>query len=249
MADRDEIMPEIPSPIFMQTGNIPMFGNVNNQQNSIIDPFMGSEPMYGHIEVPTPPIEDEPIFQFPDKPVEEPITNGQQEAPATKYMIFDLFWFLNPKYSQGKQPVKGEVHFVIVSFNVSFGNLRISFFNLNGNSIQGNIVYLENLKRLIVGTIYPSSTFNIINSPRLSMICLEQLFKEIPGADWQKNRPVCQIEKNEELIRLSIKDNSGSYFYDFAGWQKDAFLHACKFAVTSGFELTGRLQVNKSISI
>lgn len=161
-------------------------------------------------------------------------------TPQNKYNIIDLFWLINPKFyaNPRQQPGAQEAHFVILSFNIDFGNLRCSFFNLTNNSIQGNIVYLENLKRLVAGTIYPATAFNICNSTRLATTCIEQLFKQIPGATWQQERPVCIVEKNEEKIRFGVKDpKNGSYFYDFVGWQKDAFLHACNFVYTKGFDL------------
>jgi len=172
-----------------------------------------------------------------------------QLAPTTpqqnKYKIMDLFWMINPKFYNKQQPNQNEAHFVIISYNIDFGNIRISFFNLTSNSIQnGNIIFLENLKRTVSGTIYPATAFNAISSPKLATICLEQLFRQIPGATWQQERPVCTIEKNEELLRFSIKDpKSGSHFYDFSGWQREAFLHACNFAVTQGFTLMAQQQL------
>lgn len=175
---------------------------------------------------------------FAKSPVQEfvpPVQNNQ-----SKYKIFDLFWMLNPKFyaKPAQQPVSGEAHFIVMSFNIDFGNLRVSMFNLNSNSIQNNIVYLKNLKRTVSGTIYPATAFNAFTSARLSTTCLEQLFEQIPGASWQQERPVCTIGKNEELIRFTVKDPKfGTYFYDFTGWQREAFLHACNFTFTKGFEL------------
>ncbi len=158
-----------------------------------------------------------------------------------KYKIFDLFWLINPKFYNKQQPAPGESHIVIISYNADFGNLRISFFNLTNNSIQNNLVYLENLKRTVVGTIYPATAFNAYNTPNLATICLEQLFRQIPGATWQQERPVCTIQKGEGKIRFNIKDpKNGEYFYDFIGWQRDAFLHACKFIYTTGFEILAK---------
>ena len=45
---------------------------------------------------------------------------------------------INPKFYKKVQPIQNEAHFVVVSFNISFGNLRVSFFNLTNNSIQNN---------------------------------------------------------------------------------------------------------------
>jgi len=223
--ENDNTIPFGTPPVgFIQTGN----QQFETPQHVSGNPFDEPSPTISTPEMSTP-VSDSftELFQQP-----APVQNQQ------KYKIIDLFWLINSKFYAKQQPVQSEAHFVIISFNIDFGNLRISFFNLTNNSIQGNIVYLENLKRLVSGTIYPATAFNTYNSQRLAITCLEQLFRQIPGAQWQQERPVCTIEKNEEKIRFIVKDPKyGSYFYDFTGWQRDAFLHACKFTFTKGFEL------------
>jgi hypothetical protein len=165
--------------------------------------------------------------------------NKAQNNQTTKYAIFDMFWLINQKFYKKIQPAQNEAHFVVLSFNMSFGNLRVSFFDLTNNSIQNNIVYLENLKRTVSGTIYPATAFNAFSAPRLATVCLEQLFRQIPGASWQLERPVCKIEKNESKLRFTVADPKyGTYFYDFEDWQYHAFLKALEFTYTKGFELT-----------
>ena len=169
--------------------------------------------------------------------------NPTPQPDKQRYIIIDMFWLLNPKFYLKQQPAQNEAHFVIISYNVSFGNLRLSYFNLTNNSIQNNIVYLENLKRTVSGTIYPATAFNVSSAIRISTTCLEQLFKQIPGANWQQERPVCTVEKNEEKIRFTVKDPKfGTYFYDFVTWQRDAFLHACNFTYTKGFEISAQMK-------
>lgn len=218
---------------FMQTGNQPFetpsepINTLGESSPDVQTPGPASDPFSGGIGQ-----------QDNVDPFSTPSTIPPTTTQNNKYKIIDLFWLINPKFYVKQQPVASEAHFVIISFNIDFGNLRFSFFNLTNNSIQGNIVYLENLKRLVSGTVYPATAFNAYNSQRLATTCLEQLFRQIPGANWQQERPVCTIEKNEEKIRFSVKDPKyGSYFYDFTGWQREAFLHACNFCITKGFDL------------
>lgn len=222
---------------FMQTGN---------QQVSLEPPIAATSSIFE-----TEPLEDItkpqtessqiPQFENDNASAENDFSPFKQTQTnqTTKYAIFDMFWMINPKFYKKVQPIQNEAHFVVISFNISFGNLRVSFFNLTNNSIQNNIVYLENLKRTVSGTIYPATAFNAYATPRLSITCLEQLFRQIPGANWQLERPVCKIEKNESKIRFTIADpKNGTYFYDFDGWQYEAFLKALEFTFTKGFELT-----------
>lgn len=143
-------------------------------------------------------------------------------------------------YSQPPKIIQGQAQFVVLSYNISFGNLRVSFFNLTNNSIQNNVVFLNNMQRTVSGTIYPASAYCIFNTPRISTVCLEQLFQST-GAEWQQNRPVCKVEKHESKIRLTIEDNKfGKFFYDFENWQREAFLYSCQFAFTTGMYLHGQ---------
>jgi len=123
----------------------------------------------------------------------------------------------------------------LLIFHLKF--IRVSFFNLTNNSIQNNIVYLENLKRTVSATIYPSTAFNVVNTQRLAVTCLEQLFRQIPGANWQQERPVCKIEKNEFKLRLTVADPKMNIFYDFEDWQYHAMIKSLEFTFTKGFEL------------
>jgi len=237
----------VPPAGFIQTGNQAFEAPSSFDQPS---DFHMNEPVMNATEFQTPAGGSD----VPFSPFENPFSSTAAEQDTAtqvqtgqKYNIVDLFWLINPKFYIKQQPVQGEAHFVIISFNVDFGNLRVSLFNLTNNSIQGNIVYLENLKRLVAGTIYPATAFNVYHSPRVRLTCLEQLFRQIPGAQWQQGRPVCTVEKNQEKIRFSVRDPKvGTYFYDFVSWHREAFLHACLFCITDGFKLVAQQHIRNN---
>ena len=231
----------VPPISLMQTGN-----QIVHEEQQPSDPIFSQDtpPEMSGIEslIPT----DESMFKkeafdpFQNQPTGFGTNNRTQKK--NKYKILDLFWLLNPKYYDKNQTVlKHESHFVVISFNIIFNNMRVSFFNLTQNSIQGNIAYLNNMQRLVSGTIYPASAFNVVNNnPTMSTICLEQLWQQT-NEEWQNNRPSCKIEKNANIIRLTIHDPKlGLYFYDFVGWQREAFLYACQYIYTTGTTLTAQ---------
>lgn len=248
-----------PPPIFMQTGN--QTSVVNEQVNEpetfpssesygeeVVQDVLGENPFGTPVAFGTPVTVVEtqveiPPFGSPPNLMDTPAPSQEKE----KYKILDLFWLLNPKYSktpQPEQPIQKEAHFVVLSFNINFGNLRISFFDLTQNSIVGNVAFLGNMKRTVSGTIYPMAAFNIIRKVRLDMVCMEQLFQDT-GAEWQHSRPVCQIQKDEAHIRLIVRDPKfGSYFYDFIDTQKEVFLLACQYVYTKGFDLMAQNMLN-----
>jgi len=220
---------------FMQAGNISLTPTLEIPAEEFTDEIpIGESPPSSSAQTGFPPFGSTPP------------TTVAQTTNQEKYQIVDLFWMINPGlYAQPPRLVQGQAQFVVLSYNISFGNLRVSFFNVSQNSIQNNVVFLNNMQRTVSGTIYPASAFCAFNSPRIATVCLEQLFQST-GADWQQNRPVCKIEKNENKIRFTIEDSkSGKYFYDFENWQKDAFLYACQFAYTTGMYLNGLNKINK----
>ena len=108
-----------PPAAFVQTGNQvtvdePPFGG----SEAVTDPFATATP------VPGSPFGNAAPDQFSGAP---PVNNYQPQE-KTKYQILDMFWLLNPK-----QPAQTEAHFVVISYNISFGNLRISFFDRTAN--------------------------------------------------------------------------------------------------------------------
>ncbi|MDD4081747.1 MAG: hypothetical protein PHD05_00025 [Sphaerochaetaceae bacterium] len=227
-----------PESFLMQTGSQPPVETAETIKPPQSDDF-GSVPV-------TTPESSSFVNPFGNNPFGGQTPGGDQTTQSPKYAITDFFWLINPKFYIKENPVQSEAHVAIISFNASFGNLRVSFYNLTKNSFQGHVIFYENLKRLVTGTIYPASAFNILNSKRLTSTCLEQLFRQIPGANWQQERPACLIEKTEEKIRLTIKDPKfGTYFYDFIDWQKNAFLYACNFICSKGFEFSIQQQLNK----
>jgi hypothetical protein len=169
-----------------------------------------------------------------------------------KYTITDLFWLMNPKFNSANKPMSQEADFITIQFNATFGNLRVTMYKINENSIIGNVVFLENMTKLKSGVIYPSSAMNIINSPIVNICCMEQLYKRNTDEDWQINRPTCYIQKGcvpgDESIRCILveKNNNNDYcYYDFNDWQKATFLHSCQYAVTTGLQIYNQYQLNK----
>jgi hypothetical protein len=227
----DENITEVPFGSFMQAGDkvfeTPGSADLQNQQSESI--------LFG-----SPPPQETSIGQTPGfGPFGGSLSTNTQDQQS-KYKIFDLFWLINPKFYEQKQPIQSEAHVAIISYNVDFGNLRLTYYHLTKDSIIKNLIFYENLKRLVSGTIYPAAAFNICNSTPLSMTCMEQLFKQT-GESWQQERPVCTAEKQNNALRFTISDPKyGKYFYDFTNSQFKAFLYACNFVYTEGFRLMGQ---------
>jgi len=229
-------------------------------ENHIVDDFAPqideqlNQFNHQHAIEPTPVVEVTPATpdhfaspQYVDKQVNHSPQVQQVQPEKNKYHIMDLFWLINEKICVAGAPVEeGEAKFVILSYNMDFGNLRVVMYDVPDGAIQGTVVFQQSLKNLVVGTVYPSSCYRLLNTDVPEMTCMEQLINNT-GEQWQKERPFCQFKKEknelsgEEYIRMTISDpkTQKAYHFNFVGWQKDVLLEACQFAYTEGFKLHG----------
>ena len=209
--------------------------NINNQENNI---FTQQSPSF---TTNTTNFET-PNFIPPVPPPQNTITDLNNKRSDRKYYIIDLFWAINPKINQG-QLAQNEAHLALISFNITFNNLRVVFYNLTPTSFQGNVLFLSNCKKLIDGTIYPSSAYVILNFPELSNFpCIEQLIIQT-GEDWQSQRPNVVVSKNAESMQIELRINE--FVYVFQNYQYNMFLDACKFALNEGRLLHGHYNLVK----
>ena len=183
--------------------------------------------------------ETQPVAASPEISVTPPDVsnlNLPTKKSDKKYHIIDLYWVINPKLNQG-QILQNEAHLAVLSYNISFNNLRIVFYRLTQASFQGPVLFLNNCERLIDGTIYPSSAYVILNYPSLSNFpCIEQLITQT-GQDWQNQRPNVIVSKNADNSTIELKINE--FIYSFQNYQFNLFLDACKFILTDGRVLHG----------
>ena len=226
---------DIPETNTIQTGRNPIkqlkntkniFNNHNDKEEIIENPFVN--------------------YEIKDIKKEEDSQKIFTPPPTTKYKIVDLYWLINPKYINKEELEKGEVQFVSISYNIIFGNLRFTFFNIPQGSIQQHIVYYNKLQRLTTGTVYNSSCAKLLYNKECKFTCMEQLFNDT-GEQWQKERPMCIFEKNNEKIVLNIYDPiNGNFKYIFEDWQIKTLLDSCKFCIEKGTELTGRYRITEN---
>jgi hypothetical protein len=208
--------------------------------------------------------EEEPVYQGNFGELSQPVMS--QESGGTKfdpssnmnsmrqkqpYHIIDLFWFINPRINDMSSLPVEEAHFCQMSYNIDFGNIKATLFKIPNGALYGHVLFLMSLQRLTSGTIYPSSLFKLqYESKRLErgdqpieFTCLEQLIYRTDES-WQFNRPVCTFKINNSIMLTITDKNSGKFYYNFTGWQKDALLHSANFATNQGYLLTGQQNIN-----
>lgn len=154
-----------------------------------------------------------------------------------KYNIIELFCLVDDEiFFEEKQ-----VHLTDLSFNLDFGNLKITYYKIPPDAIEDHVIFKTSMNTLISGTIYPSSAFRIMNSEEKSIVCMEQLINKT-NEQWQRERPMVKVIKNPDNTYSVIiyNHNKNSYQYDFKDWQKQAFENSLEFVYNQGFNLRGQ---------
>jgi hypothetical protein len=203
-------------------------------------------------------IEDESGYKelAPSDPTQHKFQGSKKpmHQPTGKYHIMELFWFLNPLYTKELDKIDlPQAHFCQLSYNIDFGNLKVTFYKVPNGALEGHKVYLMSCQRMTSISIYPSSLFKLIRSnedyknssvmeggPKpITVTCMEQLIFKT-NEQWQQERPMAIFETNAS-IKLTIKDPKyGESYFIFQGWQKNALLHAADFVLNQGLLLTGQ---------
>ena len=169
--------------------------------------------------------------------------NFQQQQP--RYKILDLYWLMNPKCEEETPTFEqGEAQFISLSYNITFGNLKVTLFNIPQGAIQGHVVFYNSLERLTTGTIYNGSCGKLLNTKGdITFSCLEQLFANT-GQSWQTQRQMCVFERTDTHTMLTIKEPDGrSFWYKFTDWQLDMLIKSCEFCINDGNILSGQLKL------
>lgn len=217
----------------MQTGRYDVVHLSNNSKNQNSNNF----------EIEDPIIEEPDFIKEIIKNNGNDIEEDNQPLIKSKYNIIELFYLIDEEvFFKDKQ-----VHCVDLSFNMDFGNLKISFFELTSESINNHVIFKTSMKLLISGTIYPSSAFRVLNSNETKIVCMEQLINNT-NEQWQKERPMVEINHDLEKDNYSVTiyDHlKNKYTYIFKDWQKKAFEKSLKFVYNEGLNLKGNTTLRR----
>jgi len=249
---------EIPQANIIQSGNQNMQFNGDNSKYKIENPIIEDMPElpepninYDMPELPEPDFitntEDNEFINNTSTPENMQNFNTNPPMIKSKYNIFDMFWLINEDVFEDLNKLEeNEAHFISISFNIDFGNLKITLCNLTEEAIDDHVLFRQNMETLISGTIYPSSAFRILKSKEKSIICMEQLINKT-GEKWQKERPMIQINKGNDYYECVVTNplTKENYKYVFRDWQKDAFEECLKYIYTNGLQLRGNQCLKK----
>ena len=168
-----------------------------------------------------------------------PTYNELNDAPIPvsrikKYNIVDMFLL---QY-EGEDKIDNNpnlIETVKISYNQDFGNLRITFNQIPEIAKYNNIIFMQKMKQLVTGTIYPTDCFKAIHT-ETSFNCTETLINKT-GESWEKERPVVAIQNlqnNEYYMWITDVVSNKQYTYHFTGWQGKAIEHCLLYCHSTG---------------
>jgi hypothetical protein len=237
----------------LQTGNLPLqkkeLENSNQSEDldfEIVEPdFIKDMAINGNNQNSFD--ENPPNINVPTPSNESEISKNQYyNLNKTKnYHIIDMFW-LNYEGDETINDNPNLVEFVIISYNLDFGNLRITFHQIPDNAINNNVVFNQSLKLLVAGTIYPSSAFKAIHTKK-PFTCIEQLIIR-SGEKWEKERPITAIQNTSEdennlsfTIAITNVIDDQQFIYEFKDWQAKALYSCLEHTYKQGLLMRGQV--------
>jgi len=236
---------KIPDPTAVQIGTTPIiFKNkqLTNSDDQDIDFSDIQIPDFSDIQIPDIEV---PNVQYEDNPPpQKNIPQFQPQTNGQKYNILDLFWLIKPsnrKHETSNDDIESK--FITISYNLDFGNLKVTLYDITPDSIKDNIVFIKNMNLLVSGTIYPSSAFKLLNvNGNIKFTCIEQLITNT-NEPWQNERPIVSLQKSADDIQINIynKLTNKTYFYKFVDWQINAFKEALKMTYTNGLTMRSNI--------
>ena len=158
-----------------------------------------------------------------------PMTNGHPTQENPKYSIIDMFWLINRKIFKNEQFMDGEASFLSVGFNANFNNLRVSFYVLNQQDLQGTSLIMQNMRKITTINLYSETAgelfFNKGNGNAVRLY--ERVIR--PG-NWAPN--LSQITWLSDKIVIQTQDTQGTLTcFTLLDWHIQAFEAALNFMV------------------
>ena len=111
------------------------------------------------------------------------ITNNHIITTTPKYEanFIDLYWLFNNsvinsfRYNTKHNIHPNHAHGITISYNVTYGNLRIVFYNIKPSAIQNHIIFKNNLEQITKVTIYPSTACKMLSHDHNTILNINKL--------------------------------------------------------------------------
>lgn len=156
-------------------------------------------------------------------------------APA-KYNIVDFYWFVRQEALENKPLPQDECGMIIVGYNSSFANLRVTFYDVGSGNIKPGEIHKDEMKMIATINIFSETAMQIlaaIGSKKTATINnYERMFKF--NTSWHPTLAKFDIDVPKGTITITIRvGDNGKRVFHLTDWQVTAFMDSLKF-MTNG---------------
>jgi len=162
-----------------------------------------------------------------DQVVIEPIKDNIKKR---HHNIVDMYWLINEKLFNQQALGQGEAGLLAIGYNADFGNLRIGFHEVNGESFTKSSMIKDKMKFLTSINFFSETAYAIRDCLRNGKPVNISNFERIIGSDnkWTPNQTQITGDTNQLIIKTMTPEGK-KYNYTFSNWQIPAFATALKY--------------------
>ena len=153
-------------------------------------------------------------------------TNDNQQP---KYSIIDMYWLVNRKIYKNESFIDGEVSFLSLGYNANFNNLRMGFYVLNQQDLQGSSIIIQNMRKVTIANLHSEGAGELLFNKGTSQPV--RLYERVirPG-NWTPN--ITQIYWYPDKIIIQTQDSQGVLSsFTLLDWQVAAFESVLNFMI------------------
>jgi len=157
---------------------------------------------------------------------------GNQPAVKRKYKFVQMYWLINPKLFAQQQLAAGEAPLIEISYNVDYGNARISFIKINNTTFDATSIRVQNTDRQTTVNIYAETADQVLYHLEKGIPGNIQVFERMiqASASWSPNKTNIVINQDGSVTLNTQPSNSQTgHSYTFSGWQIESLKKVLKF--------------------
>jgi hypothetical protein len=164
----------------------------------------------------------------------QPQENNSVPENSRKNQFVNMGWLYNQKLTNNQQLVQNEVTLLTLSYNLNFGNLRISFGNFDTSTLSKNYIKLPNIDQMSLCTcsIFPEMASEILYQRQNKVIQTPlRIYERVFSRDNSWLPTPLYMLWNQENIFLNAQNSQHQYLFTISGSQISLFERALWFMI------------------
>jgi|GEM_PF-3901511 len=141
-----------------------------------------------------------------------------------KFVIVDMFWFVNRKLYTNTNFDQNECHVLTIGFNAAFNNMRISMFTAGEGAFTDTSIIIGNCNKLANFNIFSEHALQILHTQKTPIRIFERVIR---AGSWSPNKS--EITNNGDHFLVHSMHNQVNCNFKIADEQVIGFTKALEF--------------------